>query len=53
MKKRKDEDAIKFEIELLEKEMLNLKGETREKATKAYRRLLSSINGPVYLARSE
>lgn len=53
MARRKDEDAIMFEIELLEEEMLDLKGETREKAAKAYRRLLSSINGPVYLKRSE
>ncbi len=46
--------ARKFEIELLEKEILDLKGEKRDQAMKAYRKLLSTqTDKPLYLTRSE
>ena len=48
------EDAGKLEIEILEREIIDLKGELREQAMKAYRRLLSSLaSEPIYLWRSE
>ena len=46
--------AKKAEIEIMEIEMLDLKGETRESALKAYQRLLRSVPPDrVYLDRSE
>jgi len=46
-------EARKFEMEILGKEILYLKGENREQAMKAYRKLLSaSADEPMYLARS-
>jgi len=42
-----------FEIKMLEKEILDLKGEKREEAMKTYRKLLSSSSGElIYLMRS-
>lgn len=47
------EEAMKFEMEALEKEKLDLKGKKREEAMKAYRRLLhSSVYPLVYFMRS-
>ena len=47
-------EARKFEIEILEAERLDLKGEKREEALKAYHKLLlSSADEPIYLMRSE
>ena len=46
-------EEIEAEIEILEKEILSLKGEIRERAKEAYRRLLPSVDKPVYLVRSE
>ncbi len=47
------EEAMKFEMEALEKEILDLKGEKREKAMEAYRRLLySSADQLIYFVRS-
>lgn len=47
------EEARKFEMEALEKEILDLKGKKREEALKAYRRLLlSSVDQVVYFMRS-
>ncbi len=44
---------MKFEMEALEKEILDLKGEKREKAMEAYRRLLySSADQLIYFVRS-
>jgi len=44
----------KFEIEILEAEILDLKGREREEAKKAYRKLLlSSADEPIYFLRSE
>jgi hypothetical protein len=38
----------------MEMEMLDMKGETRERALEAYQRLLRSVTpDPVYLERSE
>ena len=46
--------AKKAEIEIMEVELLALKGETRESALKAYQRLLRSVlPDQVYLDRSE
>jgi hypothetical protein len=46
-------EEIEAEIEILEKEILGLKGEIRERAKEAYRRLLPSVDKLVYLVRSE
>jgi len=46
------EEARKMEIELFEQEILALKGEIREKAMKSYRRLLKTVDRPVYLIRT-
>ncbi len=41
-------------IDILEEEIIYLKGEMREKAFETYHRLLlSSVNEPIYLMRSE
>ena len=48
------EEAKKFEIEMLEKEILYFKGNKREKAMKAYRELVRSLGDkPIYLKRAE
>lgn len=50
---RKMEETRKFEVEMLEKEILDLKGKQREEAMKAYRKLLSSLaDEPIYFLRS-
>jgi hypothetical protein len=46
------EEARKLEIELFEQEILALKGEIREKAMKSYRRLLKTVDKPVFLIRA-
>ena len=52
-------EAIIFEIDMMEKETLHLKGKIRTKARKAYFKLLKSCVGqleldkPIYLMRSE
>jgi len=51
---RSTRETRKLEIEILETEILNLKGRKREEAIKAYRKLLlSSANEPIYFMRSE
>jgi hypothetical protein len=46
-------EAKAFEMRMLEKEILNLVGERREEAMKAYRKLLSSTSDElIYLMRS-
>ena len=46
-------EAREFKMRMLEKEILNLVGERREKAMTAYRRLLSSASEElIYLMRS-
>ena len=46
-------EARAFEMRMLEKELLNLAGEKREDAMKAYRKLLSSTSDElIYLMRS-
>ena len=48
------EEAKKFEIEMLEKEILYLTGKKREKAFKAYKELVRSLGDtPIYLMRAE
>jgi len=47
------EEAKKLQVELFEIELLDLKGEILEKATKSYRRLLKATDKPLYLARTE
>jgi hypothetical protein len=48
-----NKEAKAFEMRMLENEMLNLVGERREEAMKAYRKLLSSTSDePIYLMRS-
>ena len=47
-------EAVRFEIEMLEREILDLTRKKREKAMKAYRKLLvASADEPLYLLRSE
>jgi hypothetical protein len=52
-------EAIKLEIEMMEKEILYFKGMKRESAKRAYYRLLTScgeecgLKEPIYLKRSE
>ncbi len=51
---RSTRETRKLEIEILETEILDLKGRKREEAMKAYRKLLlSSANEPIYFMRSE
>jgi hypothetical protein len=51
---RSTTEARKLEIEILETEILDLKGRKREEAMKAYRKLLlSSADEPIYFMRSE
>ena len=46
-------EARAFEMKMLEKEILNLVGERREKAMESYRKLLSSTSDElIYLMRS-
>jgi hypothetical protein len=48
-----NKEAKAFEMRMLENEILNLVGERREEAMKAYRQLLSSTSDePIYLMRS-
>lgn len=48
------EKARRFELEMMEKEILWLKGKMREEAMKAYRKLiLSSAHELIYFMRSE
>jgi hypothetical protein len=55
---QKKEEAIEFEVDLMEKEIIHLTGRRRQKARKAYFRLLNEcgkkcgIDEPVYLART-
>ena len=54
LSERTRKEARKFEIEILEKEILDLKGKIREEAMKAYRKLLlTSTDEPIYFMRSE
>ena len=52
-------EAIKFEIEMMEKEIVYFKGEKRLRAKRAYHRLLRTcgkqcgLKEPIYLKRSE
>jgi hypothetical protein len=51
---KRTKEAKIFEIEMLETEILDLKGRKREEAMKAYRELLlSSADEPIYFMRSE
>ena len=52
--KESKQEAGKLEIEIMEREIIDLKGEVREQAMKAYRKLLVSlISEPIYLMRTE
>ena len=51
---RSTRETRKLEIEILETEILDLKGRKREEAMEAYRKLLlSSADEPIYFMRSE
>ena len=56
---QKSKEAIKCQIELMEKEILYFKGKNREVAKEKYYQLLHlcgnscSIDSPIYLKRSE
>jgi hypothetical protein len=58
MSSKKREDAIKVEVDIMEKEIIYLKGIRREKARKAYFKLLNKcikncgLDEPIYLKRS-
>jgi len=47
------EEAKKLQVELFEIEILDLKGEILEKATKSYHRLLKAMDKPIYLVRTD
>ena len=47
------EEAKKLQVELFEIEILDLRGEILEKATKSYRRLLKATDKPIYLVRTD
>ena len=55
----KKKEAIKLEIEMMEKEILYFKGRKRESAKRAYYKLLKScdeqcgLRQPIFLKRSE
>ena len=57
MSSRKNKEAIKSQIDLMEKEIIYLKGKKRENARKVYYRLLQlcgnscSIDEPIFLLR--
>ena len=59
MTSEKNKEAIKCQVDFMEKEIIYFKGKKRVEAKKAYYRLLHlcsdscSINEPVYLNRSE
>jgi len=48
-----NQEAVKLEIQILEIELLDMKGQHREKAMESYRRLLRLRDKPVYLTRSD
>ncbi len=48
-----EQELKKLQTELLEIELLDLKGEMLEKATKSYRRLLKDTDEPIYLIRTD
>jgi len=51
---RSTREARELEIEILETEILDLKGRKREEAMRVYRKLLlSSADDPIYFMRSE
>ena len=53
LSERKQENGCIMEIEIMQMEILNLKGRPREEAINAYRKLISRCqNQPVYLKRS-
>ena len=59
MSSNRKNEALKCQVDLMEKEILYFKGKKRENARKAYNRLLHlcgnscSIDEPIYLHRSE
>jgi hypothetical protein len=58
MSSQNKKEALKYEVDLMEKEIIYLTGKRRQKARKAYFRLLHScgktceIGEPIYLVRS-
>jgi hypothetical protein len=46
-------DEVKFEVEMFEVELLDLKGKLRDKAMKSYRKLVKVQDKPIYLTRSD
>jgi hypothetical protein len=56
---QRNEEAIKCEIEMMEKEILYFRGRKRERAKRKYQRLLKfcgtqcALQEPIYLKRSE
>jgi len=58
MSSQKKKEALKCEVDLMEKEIIYLTGKRRQKARKAYFKLLQScgksceIDEPIYLVRS-
>ena len=47
------QEAVRFEIEMLQIELLDAKGERREQSMRAYRKLVKLQNRPVHLARTD
>jgi hypothetical protein len=47
------QEAVRFEIEMFQIELLDVKGERREQSMKAYRKLVKLQNRPVHSARTD
>jgi hypothetical protein len=47
------QEAVRFEIEMFQIELLDVKGEKREQSMRAYRKLVKLQDRPIYLARTD
>ena len=47
------QEAVRFEIEMFQIELLDVKGERREQSMRAYRKLVKLQDRPIYLARTD
>lgn len=47
------QEAVRFEIEIFQIELLDVKGERREQSMRAYRKLVKLQTRPVHIARTD
>jgi len=47
------QEAVRFEMEMFQIELLDVKGERREQSMRAYRKLVKLQNRPVHLERTD